>query len=49
VAPPKAIGILRRAFSPSVRNVVRHEAEKDYVRMPIYEVEQHLSQQFASR
>jgi protein required for attachment to host cells len=43
------MGILRRAFSPSVRDVVRHEMEKDYVRMPIYEVERHLSQQLASR
>jgi protein required for attachment to host cells len=47
VAPPKAIGVLRRAFSRSVRNVVRHEVEKDYVHMPIYEVERHLTQQLA--
>jgi protein required for attachment to host cells len=47
VAPPKAIGILRRAFSPSVRKVVRREVEKDYVHMPIYEVERHLSQKLA--
>src|SRR5579864_6657816 len=39
VAPPKAIGILRRAFSPAVRNVVRHEVEKDYVHAPIREIE----------
>ena len=45
VAPPKAIGVLRREFSPAVRNVLRREVEKDYVRMPIYEVERHLLQQ----
>jgi protein required for attachment to host cells len=43
VAPPRAIGILRGALSPAVRKVVRHEIEKDYVRAPIYEVEQHLA------
>ena len=45
VAPPRAIGVLRRAFSPQVKNVVRHEVEKDYVHMPIRDVERHLIQQ----
>lgn len=45
VAPPRAIGILRRAFSPQVKNIVRHEVEKDYVHMPMYEVERHLTRQ----
>jgi protein required for attachment to host cells len=47
VAPPKAIGVLRRAFSPAVRNVLHHEIEKDYVHMPMYEVERHLAQQLS--
>ncbi|HEX3429464.1 MAG TPA: host attachment family protein [Rhizomicrobium sp.] len=45
VAPPRAIGVLRRKFSPTVRNVLRHEVEKDYVHLPMYEVERHLLQQ----
>jgi protein required for attachment to host cells len=45
VAPPKAIGVLRRVFPNAVRNVVRHEVEKDYVHMPMYEVERHLLKQ----
>jgi protein required for attachment to host cells len=48
VAPPKAIGALRRAFSSSVRSVVRREVEKDYVHMPMYEVERHLTQRLRS-
>jgi len=44
VAPPRAIGVLRRAFSPRVKNIVRHEVEKDYVHMPIRDVERHLIQ-----
>jgi len=45
VAPPRAIGVLRRAFSPRVKSVVQHEVEKDYVHMPIWEVERHLTRQ----
>lgn len=41
-APPRALGVLRRAFSPAVRKVLRREVEKDYVRMPMHEVERHL-------
>lgn len=44
VAPPRAIGVLRRAFSPQVKNVIRHEVEKDYVHMPMWEIERHLTQ-----
>lgn len=47
VAPPRAIGLLRREFSPAVRNVLRHEVEKDYVHLPMAEVERHLSRQLA--
>jgi len=44
VAPPRAIGFLRRILSRAVRKVVHHEIERDYVRMPLYEVERHLAQ-----
>jgi protein required for attachment to host cells len=42
-APPRALGVLRDALAPSVRKIVRHEVEKDYVRMPVYEIERHLT------
>jgi len=42
VAPPRVTGILRKVLSPSVRKLVRHEVEKDYVRMPMYEVERQI-------
>jgi protein required for attachment to host cells len=45
VAPPPALGVLRRALTPAVRKIVQREIEKDYVRMPMHEVERHLAQQ----
>ncbi len=35
VAPPRAIGVLRREFSSHVRQAIRAEVEKDYVKMPV--------------
>jgi protein required for attachment to host cells len=43
VAPPRALGVLRQAYSPQVRDKVRSEIDKDYVKMPIYEIEKHLT------
>jgi protein required for attachment to host cells len=44
VAPPRAIGVLRREFSPHVRQAIRAEVEKDYVKMPVDEITRHLVQ-----
>jgi protein required for attachment to host cells len=44
VAPPRAIGVLRREFTSHVRQAIRAEVEKDYVRMPIDEITRHLIQ-----
>jgi len=44
VAPPKAIGILRRAYSSHVKQALRAEVEKDFVKMPVKEIERHLCQ-----
>jgi protein required for attachment to host cells len=44
VAPPRAIGILRRAYSPHVKQALRAEVEKDFVKMPVKEIERHLCQ-----
>jgi protein required for attachment to host cells len=43
VAPPRAIGVLRRAFTTHVRQAIRAEVEKDFVKMPIDEIERHLA------
>jgi len=42
VAPPRAIGVLRREFSAHVRDVVKAEVERDYVNMPVDEITQRL-------
>ena len=42
VAPPKALGVLRRAYSPTLRHAVRAELDKDFVRLPVPEIEKHL-------
>ncbi|GIK79684.1 MAG: host attachment protein [Pseudorhodoplanes sp.] len=42
VAPPRALGVLRQAYSTHVRDAVRKEIDKDYVKMPVHEIEKHL-------
>jgi len=42
VAPPRALGTLRQAYSPHVREAIRVELEKDYVKLPVSEIEAHL-------
>ena len=42
VAPPRAMGVIRQACSPNLRHAVRAEVDKDYVRMPVHEIEKHL-------
>jgi protein required for attachment to host cells len=43
VAPPRALGVLRQAYSQNLRNVLRAEIDKDFVKMPVYEIERHLA------
>ena len=43
VAPPRALGVMRQHYSASLRNAVRAEIDKDYVRMPVHEIEKHLA------
>ena len=43
VAPPRALGIIRQAYSPHVRSALRGEVDKDFVKMPVHEIEQHLT------
>jgi protein required for attachment to host cells len=43
VAPPRALGVLRQAYSNGLREAVKAEIDKDYVRMPVHEIEKHLA------
>ena len=43
VAPPRALGIMRQAYSAHVRGALRGEVDKDFVKLPVHEIEQHLT------
>jgi protein required for attachment to host cells len=43
VAPPRALGVIRPAYSHALRSAVRAELDKDFVKLPIYEIEKHLT------
>jgi protein required for attachment to host cells len=43
VAPPRALGMIRPAYSHGLRGAVRAELDKDLVKLPIYEIEKRLS------
>jgi protein required for attachment to host cells len=43
VAPPRALGVLRETYSGPLRKVLRGEVEKDYVNLPIAEIERRLA------
>lgn len=43
VAPPRALGVLRRAYSHNLRAALRAEIDKDFVKLPVYEIEKHLA------
>jgi protein required for attachment to host cells len=42
VAPPRALGVLRQAYSPQLKQAVTEEIDKDFVKMPVHEIEKHL-------
>jgi protein required for attachment to host cells len=43
VAPPRALGMLRPAYSQALKGAVRAELDKDFVKMPVHEIEKRLS------
>ena len=43
IAPPRALGMLRPAYSHALKAAVRAEIDKDYVKLPVYEIEKRLS------
>jgi len=42
VAAPRALGMLRDLYSPTVRKAVRAELGKDLVKLPVHEIEKQL-------
>lgn len=43
VAPPRALGMIRSLYSNGLRAAVRVELDKDFVKMPVHEIEKHLT------
>ena len=43
VAPPRALGVRRHAYSHHRRAAVQAEIDKDLVRLPVHEIEKHLA------
>jgi protein required for attachment to host cells len=42
IAPPRALGMIRRAYTSTIRGALKEEIEKDWVKMPILEIEKRL-------
>ncbi|HWL03326.1 MAG TPA: host attachment protein [Xanthobacteraceae bacterium] len=42
VAAPRALGVLRQSFSAGVKDVIKAEIGKDYVKMPVHQIEKLL-------
>jgi protein required for attachment to host cells len=43
VAPPRALGLIRQAYTNHVRQAVRGEIDKDLVGLPVHEIEKRLT------
>ncbi len=43
VAPARALGMLRHSYSSRLKQALREEVEKDYVKLPVHEIEKHLT------
>ncbi|HUL87251.1 MAG TPA: host attachment family protein [Pseudolabrys sp.] len=43
VASPRALGMIRPAYSHALKSAVRVEVHKDFVKMPVHEIEKHLT------
>jgi protein required for attachment to host cells len=42
VAAPRALGMLRQSYSPALRRAISDELDKDWVKMPIRQIERNL-------
>ena len=43
VASPRALGMIRPAYSHILKDAVRAEVDKDLVKMPVHQIEKHLT------
>lgn len=43
IAPPRALGVLRPAYSHALKGAIRAEVDKDLVKLPVHEIEKRLS------
>ena len=43
VAPARALGVIRPAYSQALKGAVRAEVDKDFVKMPVQEIEKLLT------
>jgi protein required for attachment to host cells len=43
VVAPRALGMIRAELTPRVQAIIKSEVGKDYVRMPVHEIEKHLT------
>ena len=43
VAPPRALGVIRQAYSSNLRGALHAEIDKDFVKLPVHEIEKHLA------
>jgi len=43
VAPPRALGMIRPAYSQTLKGAVRAEVDKDFVKMPVHEIARRLT------
>ncbi len=43
VAAPRALGVLRPAYSNDLKEAITAEVDKDMVNMPVYDIEKHLT------
>jgi protein required for attachment to host cells len=43
VAPPRALGMIRPAYSHALKSAVRAELDKDLVKQPVHQIEKHLT------
>ncbi len=44
IAPPRALGMLRPAYSHALKQAIRAELDKDLVKLPVHEIEKHLTE-----
>ena len=44
IAPPRALGMIRPHYGLALREAVRAELDKDYVKMPVHEIEKRLTE-----